>query len=90
MTWNYNMDEAPHGRTERREDKRLKGSFIHEVFIPDRIIAAENGNTNIVTLSHWIPNENRWHMFAKGETPFAWMPWPEHPQSNTDKKEPVK
>lgn len=81
--WNYNIDEAPRGRFEIRTRSDAKNRNIkYEVFIPDMIIAASrsyNGAPGVVTSTYWKPNEKRWSMFATGEVPLAWTPWPEHP-----------
>jgi len=76
--WNFNMDEAPRGET--RMVKRTIGKNEVEVakFIPAQIIAA--GNDEVVTVSYWIPNEERWSMFTKAVPPMAWQPFPTHPQ----------
>lgn len=79
--WNYNMDEAPRGHTEKRERKNNKGEdVIVDVFVPDLIIAcSKDGET--VTISRWLPEEKRWNMFATNEDPLAWQPWPDHPNA---------
>ena len=73
--WNFDMSEAPRGH---HEDRAVaKGT--RKVFIPARIIAAASDGT--VTLSNWIPDQQRWNMFTEDAPPIAWMPWPEHPGS---------
>jgi len=73
MSWNFNIDEAPKGVS--REVPRGKGTIIEH--IPDLIIAA--GNDNVVTVSKWLPKEERWEMFTKDVPPLAWQLWPSHP-----------
>lgn len=43
------------------------------------IIAA--GSKGHVTVSKWLPREERWQMFSKDTPPLAWMPWPTHPEA---------
>lgn len=81
--WNYDMSAAPRGRTEKRvyQHKSQKDKTVErDVFVPELIIAASKSD-RVVTASRWLPNESRWNMFAKGEEPLAWMPWPTHPES---------
>ena len=79
MSWNFNMDEAPRG--EEREVRRTVGNRKEESVwtehIPVQIIAA--GSCGVVTLSRWLPVEERWNMFTKASPPVAWQPWPTHP-----------
>ena len=79
MTWNFNMDEAPRGSYRdvvKTVGKNTKMTVVH---VPDLIIAAGNGG--VVTLSRWLPDQSRWNMFTKDAPPFAWMPWPTHPEA---------
>lgn len=83
MAWNFNMDEAPRGRTERRTKKDAKGNLVeYDHFVPDKIIAAGTGG--VVTTSRWLPNEQRWNMFTADTPPLAWQEWPEHPHGSSD------
>lgn len=79
MSWNFNMDEAPRG--EEREVTRVVGKHktisVTLEHIPVQIIAA--GSCGVVTLSRWLPVEERWNMFTKASPPVAWQPWPAHP-----------
>lgn len=79
MFWNFNMDEAPRG--EFRDVTRLVGKQKIEVTKPEHfstaIIAA--GSCGVVTLSRWLPSEERWNMFTKASPPVAWQAWPKHP-----------
>lgn len=36
-----------------------------------------------MTIDQRDPNDGRWIMYAAGETPLAWMPWPAHPRPKT-------
>lgn len=76
--WNYNINEAPRGETVERvlTDKNGKSRAVsrHERAV---IIAASKCGK--VTMSYWIPAEQRWCMFSDKETPLAWQPWPRHP-----------
>jgi hypothetical protein len=78
MDWNFNMDEAPRGRTVSVTRQIGKNVVVGEEFFFDYIIAA--GNDRVVALSRWLPKEGRWSMFTKDTPPVAWMPWPQHPE----------
>ena len=82
--WNFDMEEAPKGRTVKVDRKHPKtGAMLQsEHFVPDTVILASKCGK--VTTSHFIPAEQRWNMFAAGEQPVAWMPWPTHPLSTTE------
>jgi hypothetical protein len=77
--WNFNMDQAPRG--EEREVSRTVGKHrivsVKLEHVPAPIIAA--GACGVVTVSRWLPEEERWNMFTKASPPVAWMPWPTHP-----------
>ena len=77
MSWSFNIDAAPRGKTVTEHRKTAKSEFDVNVFEPERVILATKCGK--VTLSHFIPKEQRWAMLAKGEQPVAWHPWPEHP-----------
>ena len=73
--WSFDIENAPKGRMV--EVSGAKGS-VRRVHKPDLlIVAAPDGVT--VTVSRWIPDESRWNMLGKNETPIAWMEWPTHP-----------
>lgn len=75
MSWIFDMTAIPKGEVVERPGP--KGS-VRKVHVPDLvIIAAPDGET--VTVSRWIPDENRWNMIGKNEQPVAWMPFPKHP-----------
>lgn len=78
MNWNFDMASAPRGEELARVVKTAKGDRLVPHYEHVRIIAA--GNKGIVTLSRWLPNEERWEMFTKDVPPFAWMPWPTAPE----------
>lgn len=78
--WNFNMDDAPRGRTETRTRKGKDGSQTeYEHFVPVKILAAGSGD--VVTISRWLPDEQRWNMFSKDVPPIAWQPFPDHPHA---------
>lgn len=79
MTWNFDMSEAPRGETVTRKQRGKHGEMDVSVFVPDLIIAASECGK--VTLSRWLPDQDRWNMFTKDSPPIAWQPWPEHPKS---------
>ena len=71
-SWRFDIENAPKGRT--IELPGPKGS-VRKVHKPELvIIACSDGET--VTLSRWLPDENRWNMIGRNETPIAWMEWP--------------
>ena len=80
--WNFNMDEAPRGRTVPVTRMIGKNVVVSEEHTADLIIAA--GNDRVVTPSRWLPKEGRWSMFTKDTPPMAWMPWPKHPEDEAD------
>ena len=74
--WRFDTENAPRGKM--IETPGPKGS-VRQVFKPDPvIIACSDGVT--VTLSRWIPSEERWNMIGKKEHIVAWMPWPSYPE----------
>lgn len=78
--WNFNISEAPKGRTDwitTGKTNKDGSPVLKRVHVAPRIIAAGDGG--VVTLSRWLPVEERWEMFTKDCPPLAWMPWPEHP-----------
>jgi len=76
--WNYNMGEVSKsyikGKVHLREGKLVSIPTL----VPKKIIAAMNGKT-LVTVTYWLPNEDRCCMSAHGQVPICWMPWPEYP-----------
>lgn len=75
--WNFDISQAPRGRTVNQA-RTIKGVDTEvAVFERDPIILATKCGK--VTTSYYIPKEDRWCMLAKGEQPVAWMAWPEHP-----------
>lgn len=81
--WNFDMSQAPRGHW--KTVNRGKGTA--DLFVPAKIIATDG---DIVTVSYWIPakekpvkTQERWAMFATGQTPMAWMPWPDPPEGET-------
>jgi len=77
MTWNFDITEAPRGKTvTRKVGKAQSDAEFHE---REYIIAASIDG--VVTRSYWIPKEERWCMFSKAKPPVAWQPWPEHPNT---------
>lgn len=82
--WDFDIDAAPRGR-ERVITGKVAGvhDFERRVPIRDRIFAAGTGG--VVTVSYWIPDQERWCMFTKAVPPMAWRPYvkgaplPRHP-----------
>lgn len=79
MKWNFNLDEAPRGYSRFVTRRIGKNDITTEEHVPGLIIAA--GNDGVVTVSRWLPKEERWNMFTKDVPPMAWMPWPKHPEA---------
>ena len=77
MNWNFNMSEAPRGRTVAVTRAGEKAAIV-ETFVPDKVILATKCGK--VIASHFMPKEHRWLMLAAGEQPVAWQPWPSHPR----------
>jgi hypothetical protein len=78
MTWNFNISEAPRGRSVTQL-RTIKGKEVSvAVFERDPVFLATKCGK--VTTSYFIPKENRWCMLAAGEEPVAWMAWPTYPQ----------
>jgi uncharacterized membrane protein len=79
MAWDFDMSIAPKGTTEQRHRKGKDGeTVVYSQHVSAKILAAaDDGKT--VTVSNWIPDQQRWNMFAKEHPPIAWMPWPDHP-----------
>lgn len=79
--WNFDISQAPRGRMVDQEVKNAAqckaGITTVRVYEPDIILAASKCGK--VMKSYFIPKENRWCMFASGELPIAWMPYPKHP-----------
>ena len=84
MYWNYNLNEAPKGRHEPRVVHGKDGNTsTYDMFVPEYILACEDGDTMIITKSHWMPDHRRWNGFSERTPPLAWMHYPTHPQKET-------
>lgn len=81
-SWNFDISQAPRGKTIQVERTIGKNTTMVDVHVPDMIIAA--GNEGVVTISKWLPEAERWNMFTKEVPPFAWTPWPTHPHANQE------
>lgn len=79
--WNFDISQAPKGNWVETQKTAGKTVVMQMIHVPDPIIAA--GNDGVVTLSKWLPKEERWCMFTKDVPPLAWMPWPSHPNEVT-------
>ena len=85
MQWNFDITQAPRGKT-ITETVTLKGKEVErDRFVPDKILICVEGE-DWVGFSHWIPKEvggkdgNRWNNIGTKQVPFAWMPAPKPPQ----------
>jgi len=81
MSWNFDIEAAPHGVFHKVERKIGKNLVEMEEHIPALIIAA--GSDLVVTVSKWLPKEERWQMFSKNTPPIAWQPFPKHPEEES-------
>lgn len=90
MTWNFDFTDVPLGQdvTVPRlvaDKNSASGKTVRDVTEfqrDDLILASKCGK---VIKSYWIPAEERFAGFSKGEQPIAWCAWPEHPNHrNTD------
>lgn len=73
--WRFDVENAPRGREVQLPGPRGSTRTVHKS--DPVIVASADGET--VTVSRWIPTENRWNMLGKNERPVAWMPFPTHP-----------
>ena len=82
MNWQP-MNNAPKGGFETVTKKVNGASVTSRAFVPAMLYTASQCGKVIV--SHWMPDQDRWHMYSKGETPIGWMlfledlPAPKHP-----------
>lgn len=75
--WNFDMIAAP--RSDYVTEKRQIGKAIKDVkTLAKKYVIATDGE--IVTRSYYIPDDDRWCMFATGQELVAWQPWPEPPK----------
>lgn len=82
IEWNRDIDEAPKGHSVLETRANRKGEeYSFERFVRDEIyIAVTNKDgSKVVTLSYWMPNQNRWCMCVEGQEIDAWMPKLIHP-----------
>ncbi|MBN7764096.1 hypothetical protein JYP52_23445 [Nitratireductor aquibiodomus] len=75
--WCFDMHSAPKGEVVQRETIRNGTVTTVETYKPCRIIVA--GRCGVVTMSKWIPDEDRWEMFTQDSPPIAWAHWPSSP-----------
>jgi hypothetical protein len=80
--WNNDMSQAPRGFVAHTTVSTANGPRSSSRFIAQRLILATKCGK--VTLSQYIPDEERWMMLSKGEEPVAWQRWPEHPSSEVE------
>lgn len=77
--WNYDMSAAPRGNYITRTQKGKDGEPVEvTAFISQKVILG--GACGTVTVSRWLPDEQRWEMFSNKETPLAWQPYPDPPK----------
>lgn len=73
--WRFDVENAPRGREVKLPGPKGSMRTVHQSEAV--ILASADGKT--VTVSRWIPDENRWNMLGKNERPVAWMRFPTHP-----------
>lgn len=82
--WSFDLSLAPSGG-ERVITGKVAGvhEFERRVPVRERVFAAGTGG--VVTVSYWIPEQERWCMFTRAVPPMAWRPYvegaplPRHP-----------
>jgi hypothetical protein len=82
--WDFDVSAAPRG-IEKVLTGKVAGvhAFERRVHERERVFAAGTGG--VVTVSYWIPDQERWCMFTKAVPPMAWRPYvkgaplPRHP-----------
>ena len=80
MSWRTDIENAPRGRMVTLPGPKGSTRTVHQ---PDLVIlAAADGQT--VTVSRWIPQEQRWNMLGRTEKPVAWQPFPTHPARDVE------
>ena len=77
MSWNFDMTAVPRGETVLQTRPGKNGPVEVPVYKHAKVILA--GACGTVTVSRWLPEEERWEMFSKKETPIAWIAWPTSP-----------
>ena len=84
-SWNFDIEEAPRGKSVKTERQIKDGVRVIETFEPDIVWMASSCGK--VIRSYWIPESKtcrgRWAGFsAAGEQPIAWQPYvvPSHPE----------
>jgi hypothetical protein len=75
--WNFDISQAPRGHTVDDFVQTAKGVRKTTRFLPEKLIVATKCGK--VTVSKYLPDEDRWEMLAKEEQPIAWQLWPTHP-----------
>jgi hypothetical protein len=75
--WNFDISQAPRGHTVDDFVQTPKGVRKTTRFLPVKVILATKCGK--VTVSKYMPDEDRWEMLQKGEQPVAWQLWPLHP-----------
>lgn len=75
--WRFDIENAPRGSFRLQKGPKGSERQVHQA--EPVILAAADGKT--VTVSRWLPEEQRWNMLGKNEQPVAWMPWPTYPRS---------
>lgn len=82
MTWIFD-EPAPR---ERFVTMEKNGESVVKMQ-PMRIIAAARGTKQgLVLVTNWLPKEERWEFFSKGTEPLAWMPMPEFPAAEIERR----
>lgn len=80
MEWQP-METAPKGETIK---KRIFKDKVREVHVPEKVLAPTSDGE--ITMTYWIPEQERWNMFSKKVPPTHWMPLPKPPVLDGDEQ----
>lgn len=78
MEWNFNIKECPKSYfVAVKTTDSLGREFEKQKVVEVPVILATSCET--VTVSRWLPKEQRWNGLSKFEQPIAWCVFPTHP-----------
>jgi hypothetical protein len=85
--WNYNIDEAPRGKTVVKFAKTKNGTASYEAFEKEKIIGCIDNPEKWVAVTYWTPPtkhtpKGRWSGATQDQELLAWMPMPKHPKAD--------
>ena len=79
--WNDDLNAAPKSYYEDVARMVKDAQQTVKRLVSVYIIAAYDGGK--VSRTRWLPDEDRWEGFAKGQQPEKWLPYPEYPSPTT-------